>query len=55
MNGRPTLEEREKARQWLEQDIRLSRKAFESRLTRERESCPQMDKGNQNGVSRPVA
>jgi hypothetical protein len=35
LNGRPTLEERKKARQWLEQDIRLSRKAFESHIERE--------------------
>lgn len=34
LTGRPTLEEREKARQWLERDSRLSRKAFESRIAR---------------------
>lgn len=35
LNGRLTSEEREKALQWLERDIRLSRKAFESRIARE--------------------
>lgn len=34
-NDKLTVEQREKARRWLERDIRLSRKAFESRLNRE--------------------
>lgn len=38
-NDRPTVEQREEARRWLERDIRLSRKALESRLNRENNPC----------------